>query len=356
MSVESIKEKLLKELILKETLYLKFVNVNIKVVSNSSALISCLKSYYNRFISIDSGESIRIIAIESDNKEFNVNYLIKEPDPGKTRIKEEYIDLEDGRIVRKVLTGLVFIFGGGTNIACGECIKNSNQIVNFINNRYIEWMLKNGCLLFHSAGILGEGLGIAISGFSGAGKSTLALNFLDRNFLFLSNDRIMMKRVANKTYMYGVPKYPRVNPGTLLASPSLMKILKEEERKEFLKIPKDKLWNLEHKYDVFIEEIFHKEVFILESEINALIILNWKRVKDPFFIKRIDLSERTDLIPVFAKSPGLFFQLSSNDKYNSTDQSYLKCLENCAVFEITGGIDFNLVRKEIMMILRKTKV
>ena len=66
---------------------------------------------------------------------------MKTPDPGKTKIKEEYVDLDDGRIVRKRLTGMLFVFGGGQNVAVGPCGANLNQVINFINNRYIEWLL-----------------------------------------------------------------------------------------------------------------------------------------------------------------------------------------------------------------------
>lgn len=43
----------------------------------------------------------------------------EEPDPGKSKVKEEYADFPDGRLVRKRLTGMVFVFGEGDHLAMG---------------------------------------------------------------------------------------------------------------------------------------------------------------------------------------------------------------------------------------------
>jgi HprK-related kinase B len=78
---------------------------------------------------------ISISAHEAPAKELSVTDTIKQPDPGKFKIKEEYVELADGRVVRKRLTGMVFVFGNGENVAVGSCLDNLNQVVNFINNQ-----------------------------------------------------------------------------------------------------------------------------------------------------------------------------------------------------------------------------
>ena len=71
--------------------------------------------------------------------ESRLKQRLKDPKPGKSKIKEEYGDLEGNRLVCKRLTGMVFVFGGETNLALGPCLVNSNLVVNFINNSRIQW-------------------------------------------------------------------------------------------------------------------------------------------------------------------------------------------------------------------------
>jgi HprK-related kinase B len=136
---------------------------------------------------------IEITAHEMPAWDLSLAYAIKQPDPGKTKIKEEYFELADGRVVRKRLTGMVFIFGEGENVAVGPCLENINQVVNFVNSRYIEWMLCKGCILGHAAGVILNGNKLAVAGFSGAGKSTLVLHLMNEGGTFVSNDRLMIE-------------------------------------------------------------------------------------------------------------------------------------------------------------------
>ncbi len=78
--------------------------------------------------------------------EVGLAYIPKEPDPGKPRVKEEYLDFPDGRLVRKRLTGLVFAFNQTEHYALGPCLANLNQVVNFINSRLIQHALARGAL------------------------------------------------------------------------------------------------------------------------------------------------------------------------------------------------------------------
>ena len=266
---------------------------------------------------------------------------IKEPDPGKTKIKEEYADLVDGRLVRKRLTGMVFVFGGDRHVAIGPCVQNDNQVVNFINNRFIEFLIKGGCLLFHAAGVAWKGKGLVISGFSGAGKSTLALHIMRSGTNFISNDRVMIERGVQQLTMYGVAKMPRVNPGTVLHNDSLRSVIPDAQRRQFEALSPDALWNLEHKYDAFIDECFGRGKFKLSCPMAGLVVLNWKRIEAPCEAHRVDLEARKDLMPAFIKSVGLFFEM--DDPAHSLDfseEAYLELLKGCPVLEITGGIDF----------------
>ncbi len=340
--VKGLKESLLGRYPLKARLFLGLGDIIIQVKSNSDALVADLRRYFREFISWESHADILIYAIETDRESFPLPFQEKEPDPGKTKIKEEFYDLPDGRIVRKRLTGLVFIFNGQSNLAIGPCTANSNQIVNFINNRFIEWMLRRGSLLAHAAGVcLGE-RGLSIAGFSGAGKTSLALHLLARGAAFVSNDRLLVHCRGKSVRMYGVSKHPRVNPGTLLSIRGLETVRSEEEREAFGLLDEDDLWTLERKYDVIIDEVFGKKKFNLSAPLNGLLLLNWKRNGAPLNICRIDISQRPDLLAAFIKPPGLFFLPEGGTAPPDLScEHYVNILQCCEVFEASGGVDFD---------------
>jgi HprK-related kinase B len=336
---------ILKELMRRETpeftLSLEFGECVTEVRSNSQELIEKLKDYFKGFLG-GARPDISVFAFETGRTDFEAVFRKKDPEQGKTKIKEEYADLSNGRIVKKIATGMHFIFGKGINIAAGECVKNYNQVVNFINNRYIERMLKRGCMLMHASGVVLKGRGMAIAGFSGMGKSTLALALMNRGFKFLSNDRLLIKKYGEGLRMFGIPKLPRINPGTILSNPALDKVIPPEERVEFEKIPAEEMWETEHKYDVDISGIFGADRFVLSAEMKILIILNWNRnSSEPFSINGVDLKERPDLVQAYMKLPGLFFEMSEDSTVPDFSQdAYIAGLNGCRVFEITGTVDF----------------
>lgn len=323
-------------------IFLRFADCVIKVASDSDRLISCLSRYYHEFLTCpDASQDITVTAIESQPLELDLPLVPKMPDPGKNKIKEELYDFPDGRVVRKRLTGMVFLFGADEHLAVGPCLQNDNQVVNFINNRFIQHKLRSGCLLAHAAGISRQGQGVAMAGFSGMGKSTLALTAMNLDCTFISNDRLMLRREDGQPRMYGVPKLPRVNPGTILSNPCLRGMLRPSEVQRLRTLPPDELWNLEQKYDVHISDCYGPGRFQLEADVRALALLNWKRDGGPLRISRVDPAERQDLLRAFMKSPGVFYDEDENGLTETFSESaYVRLLEETPVYELSGGVDF----------------
>lgn len=322
---------------------LRFRDCPIEVESNSRALIEHLTDYFHDFVTEQPPEpAVRVSAVDTDVCEPDMDFTIKEPDPGKSRIKEEYVDLEDGRIVRKRLTGMLFLLGQGIDLACGPCLENDNQVINFINNRFIEWTLKGGSLLCHAAGVSVAGRGLAIAGSSGAGKSTLALQVMDGDIDYVSNDRLMVRRDGDRVSMVGVPKLPRVNPGTILHNPSLHGLMDEESLREAASLPQEELWELEDKYDVSIERFFGPNRFKLEARMKGLVLLNWEPGDAPLEVRRVDLCDEPELLEAFMKSAGVFYDPEEDYEPPSLPvEDYIHALEPCEVFELAGGARFD---------------
>ena len=323
----------------------KFGDCTVCITTNLKKMNEYLEEYFMPFVTQVHNPDIELTAHEAESPEFEASFTVKEPEPGKTRIKEEYINLPLGRIVRKRLTGMVFVFGEGENLAIGPCMDNLNQVINFVNNRYIEWLLcTNGGLLGHASGVVrGEdNKGLAIAGFAGAGKSTLALHLMRKNLKFVSNDRIIIEKSGSSLIMNGVAKLPRINPGTALNNPNLSGILSSNDRERFSGMPLDELWNLEYKYDVPIDECFGPSSFVTRAVMPVLIILNWKHNSGSFIAREVDLSVRRDLLPAFMKSTGLFFlPYQSCRMPEAIEESYIDFLSLCRIWEFSGSIDFD---------------
>jgi len=334
-------------------LKLGFGGFGVDVRSNEERLVAWLADYFRDFLRDSGGAQSVVLAIESEPKDLALTYTAKEPEPGKTKIKEEWVELAHGRVVRKRLTGMLFLFGEGLNLALGPCLENPNQVVNFINNRFIEHKLNHGCLLGHAAGVSFEGMGLALAGFSGMGKSTLALHMMNLGLNFVSNDRVMIGRDKGYLTMYGVAKMPRVNPGTVLNNPSLTLVMPEEESRVFRGLPVEELWSLEHKHDAFIDECFGPGRFDLEARMKGLAILNWKRGGGAVQVAPVDLSSRRDLLPAFMKSAGLFYEAGHDMPIpDFSEDAYLDGLKGCTVLEVTGGGDFELAADRLTKFLK----
>ena len=140
--------------------------------------------------------------------------------------------------------------------------------------------------------------------------------------------------------MHGVPKLPRINPGTALNNPDLVSVIPEDEIEQFKQLSTDELWNLEYKYDVKINDVFGPGRFALESSLDALVILNWRRDGSPTMFARVDLNQRRDLLEALMKSPGLFYQPDEPEPEYSEDD-YIQRLTPTAVFEISGRPRFS---------------
>lgn len=335
------------------SLFLKMGDCVIEVRTSREGLRDELVRYFDEFLCPAAEPDILVTAHEAPASDLGARYTVKEPDPGKTKIKEEWADVEGGRIVHKRLTGMAFVFGGGDNVAVGPCMDNPNQVINFVNNRFIERMLDGGGLLGHAAGVALDGRGLAMAGFSGMGKSTLALHCMSRGADFVSNDRIMVRgNDGAAPVMYGVAKHPRINPGTALANPDLAGIVAPAERERFLALPQAELWDLEHKYDAVVADCFGPGRFHLKAPMTGLVLLNWRRDGSPLTMRVVDPRVRTDLLPAFMKATGLFYLPANGRPKDQPRERYAEVLSHCTVMEFSGGVDFDAAADACLGFLR----
>jgi HprK-related kinase B len=329
-----------------DRLFLQLPGCRLAIRSNSATLIAQLGRYFNHVKTDDHCADIDIVAIESAPPELGIDFIDWQREPGKSGRKDSYHDLADGRLIRKVRTGMVFLQSEAQRIAAGPCIANDNQVINFINAQYMNWLQQRDWLICHAAGLVHKGHTLGIAGFSGGGKSTLMLHLLAQpDMQYMTNDRLFIRRSGAELVATGIPKLPRVNPGTIVHNPSLHALLSEAQRQALLELPRAELWQLEQKHDVDVQSIFGADRIVQSAPLTAFLILNGSLdAATACTISPVSLADRPELLAAIMKSPGPFYQYADgsffSDRQVLEQRPYLEALIGIPIYEATGRIDF----------------
>jgi HprK-related kinase B len=306
-----------------------------------------MQSYFSHVL-VPSSDDVRaeVIAIERDIVNPGVEFVDWKREPGKTGRKDAIYDFQAGRLVRKVRTGMTFLQSEQALVVAGPCLEYDNQVINFINSQFLNWLQNDGYLLCHAAALSRNGHGLAIAGLSGGGKSTLMLNLMDDDATaFVSNDRLLVRRQGDATHAVGIPKLPRINPGTIVHNPRLFPLIDENSREQLLRLDKKELWKLEQKYDANINELYGPGRIRHEAGLHKFLVLNWSHDTDnELQVDRVDLSQRPDLLSAIMKPSGPFY-MDTAGVFNNDDEfpeasNYLTELVDVAVYEASGKVDF----------------
>jgi HprK-related kinase B len=347
LELEDLVQKLSKHEKLVDTpLLLKLDNCVIEVNSNSQQLLAKLADYFNHIVCSSGQANISILAIEKPVEDLSLPFKDWRREGGKSGRKDSYYDFPTARVVHKVKTDMCFLQSESLKLASGPCIQNDNQVINFINSQYLNWLQQQDWQSCHAAGLVRNGKAIAMAGFSGGGKSTLMLHLMElSDTQFLSNDRLLIKSVGTHTIAKGIPKLPRINPGTIINNPRLAGMFDPQKTAELNAMPLAELWDLEEKYDVFIEEKYGPDRICDTAPLNAFIVLNWHRDNtNAMAITQVDLSQRRDLLAAVMKSSGPFYQYTDGSFYQDTtelnEDAYLQALSNVPIYEASGQVDF----------------
>ena len=401
-AAERFKDHLLSDISVCDTdLHLYLPGTHITVQSNSRRLLSLLSTYFLPFgvnqntINNRDTTNITITAIETSppitepSTAHQLTWQDWSRDAGKQGRKDAYIDIENARLILKVRTGMVFLQCQQTPLAIGPCLKNSNQVINFINNQYMNNLQQNGWLICHAAAFSQQHKGIAIAGFSGSGKSTAMLHFLseantglgnsqlsDTRYLeqsinslkpcYVANHRLFIKMKGNKVIARGLPKWPRINPGTRLNNPDLKPSINSQKINHYQTLTSEQLWQIKEKSDVIIPHIYGQDRIQLETPLQHLLVLNWS-LKDTNHhrtsseesatqITQIyNLDARKDLLAALIKSKGPFFQYADGRFYQDNsevdEEQYCDILKHIKVYEVSGKIDFDYLNRYCQQLL-----
>jgi len=333
--------------LLPSSLCLQLMDYRLAIRSNSAQLLERMQAYFSHVL-VQPGDDVQaeVIAVERDIMNTDIDFVDWKREPGKTGRKDAIHDFPAGRLVQKVRTGMLFLQSDQALIAAGPCLEYDNQVINFINSQFLNWLQNDGYLLCHVAALSRNGHGLAIAGLSGGGKSTLMLNLLEHEAsTFVTNDRLLVRRQGGVTHAVGIPKLPRINPGTIVHNPRLFPLIDESSREELLQLGKNELWKLEQKYDADINELYGPGRIQHETELYKFLVLNWQHDSNTELqVTRVDLSQRPELLAAIMKPSGPFY-MNAEQVFNSDDafpeaSTYLAELEDVEIYEASGKVDF----------------
>ncbi|MEA3405237.1 MAG: HprK-related kinase B [Pseudomonadota bacterium] len=361
--------------LLEQSLEIKVHQQIYRIHSNSQKLLGLLEDYFHTLAqsqtsNIKHENLTEIHVYETDQLAdliAQTQWTDWKREGGKVGRKDAILDSEWNdqrlRLLYKVKTGMLFLQPGPDAhhqlipLALGPAEANSSQIINFILTQHLNQHLRLDWQLGHTSGMQIQQKGLAFAGLSGGGKSTLMLHLLAQAEHFISNDRLLLKRHNNRLMMRGIPKQPRINPGTIVHNPRLHSLMSERERNEYLALPSETLRAIEKKYDAPVHYLYHKDCYLAESPLDALFILNWQaHSSQPTSVSQVKITERIDLLPAIMKSPGPFYATAESGFLKNgaplVEANYLKLLQATTVYEITGKIDFEAAQQQILALFQ----
>jgi HprK-related kinase B len=328
------------------SLLFDFGGYHLRFYSNSTALITALRSYYRYFLAtVDSAEDAVVVGLQMPVPEIDGDWQTIVPAAGKPHPKEALLTLATGTLVRKLNSDLhTFIsadIGTERRVCFGDLQANLNQLINIINNVHLDALLSSSGQLLHAAGVCKGQFGLALAGKSGQGKSTLALRLLQRGMNLVSNDRLVVQRQAEQQVMHGIAKYPRINPGTIVHQPELRGMLAPADMARYEAMSFADLWLLEDKYDALIEPAFGVE-FVLHSSLQMFIALDWDHTStESCRLEPCLPQDCPQLVETVMKAPDIGLPRAHARIPAAVLATYTDVLSQCPCFVLSGGVDFD---------------
>ena len=329
-------------------LSLTFQGLGFTIMADDSLILEYLQDYYSGLSDCSAIMATKRLFLINTAPDFDSGNWqpVTRNKPSPLGLKEAYIDCARGRWIRKVRTDMAMFQSLADPLVIGDLHANRSQVVNFINNQFLNHFQRQDYLLGHAAAFDIDGHTTAIAASSGGGKSTLMLRALEtKSARFLSNDRILFQPDDGEVKVLGLAKHPRVNPGTVINSERLQHILPPEEQHRFAHMPVHELWNIEQKYDVLIPRCYGEKKISLSGTLKNLVLLDWSlNSSKQTELNAVNIEQHPEVLEGLRKSPGPFFQNVDGQFPGSAAQSceqYAEHLKGVRVFQLTGKTDFD---------------
>lgn len=257
-------------------LHLRLHDVPVTVRTDSPQLHSILARYFEQFVAPSDSDDGRLVCALQGRADIDTSQLRDMPRRAGKPPKESYYDTDHGRVIVKKRTGMVIFSDGPMRVIVGDVVANANQVINAVEQVYMEEHVDRDYCLLHAAAVArSPEVGVLIASPSGVGKSSAALASVAAGLKFMSNDRVLVTLTHDGARLVGVPKKPRINPGTALALPPLRTLLSPAEHEHYSHMAPEELWNVESKLDVDVEKVYGPGTLLLEAELRLAFLLEW---------------------------------------------------------------------------------
>jgi HprK-related kinase B len=330
-----------------QTLAFQVLDIQLRVSLNDRRAADALAAYFADYaIPRAAGDALRVHLMHGEPV-YDSRRLhdIPRSVPGKS-IKEASYDAPDARIVVKRRTGTVLYLADPDWYVVGDLIANLGQAVNALLVAFARVMLHRGYMMLHASATLGTGGGIAFASESGAGKSTMALAMVERGHRFVTNDRLFLRALPGGVEMIGVPKLPRVNPGTLMRFPRLTRLMGREERERIAHLTREELWGLESKHDVDVDRFYGPGTFELRGWLRAIYTLGWTRGGPGWSIDPLDARRGAETLGRLAKTIGIY---DRRPLPHDVQRAGITAITgHVPIYLVTGGTDIDRLVGEVL--------
>jgi HprK-related kinase B len=326
---------------------LHFDDCTVMVETEDSGIVGKLRRYFGDFAADpQDGDRPRTLlrVIEEDPTEPEEG-LIAWMEKGK----DAFLDLPSGRFVRKMRTGVTISiqedFWSSVWTMRGPVNRNFGQVVNMIGNIYGLHVMDRGGAMIHASAIADhQGGALAIMAQSGMGKSSVAVRLMEQGFDFISNDRVILEPplAGDNVIAHGLPKLPRVNPGTLLDGENTRVVLDPAVRDRYAALPREELWKVEDKYDLEVDRVLGRR-WLLSGELKAGLVLNWRHGGDGIRLQRLTSGQALTELKQVGKNFGVFdVRLVSRSETALADTA-----RRVPIYRVTGRADPAQLAKEL---------
>jgi HprK-related kinase B len=293
---------------------LQIGDVPIAVYTHAPRLAARMRDYFAPYVARSVPSGAAAVHLIMGNPVYEADRLRDVPRRLREQgVKEAFYDTDGVRVVVKRRTGVTIYVSGADHYAAGDLIRNFNQAVNLVMTVYAKAMLRAGYVMLHASAILGPGGGgVAFASASGFGKSTVALALVERHQHLVTNDRLFVRAEPPArsgptiVEMVGVPKKPRVNPGTLLRLPRLAGLVTDEERARYGAMSPEALWALEQKHTVDVDALYGPGTTRLAGRLRAIFLLRWSPLDGGWNVRTLPEAERMAALEPLLKTAGVY--------------------------------------------------
>lgn len=330
-----------------DVLTFSFLGVALSVHTNDARVASGLARYFSPFRSeTPLRETLPIYALQG-TPTYDPLRLQDVARTGTGRsVKEAFYEVSGGRIVVKLRTGVAVYIAEPEHYVVGDLVRNLSQAANVVSMVFAKAMLRRGYVMLHASAALGEDGGVAFAAHSGAGKSTMALAMVEAGYRFVTNDRLLVRLDQGQVEMVGLPRIPRVNPGTLLRLSRLTSLLPHDDRRRYERMSPDALWATEEKRDVEIDAIFGPGTFQLIGQLRVLYVLAWRQGGPGWEVHPLDPLARSAALRRMAKHFGV---QDLQPPPQADQEAALDAIAGAIpIYEVTGQPDVSALRRSIL--------